>query len=54
MLKLLETRHYDCDQVKCDEKLQVRNRLARERIRQAIFGSSFASDASGHHANGSR
>ncbi len=54
VLKLLATRHYDCDRVKCDEQLQVRNRLARERIRQAIFNASFASDAAEHDANSSR
>jgi hypothetical protein len=54
MLKLLATRHYDCDQVKCDEQLQVRNRLARQRISKAIFGASFASDATGHDGTGAR
>jgi len=45
ILQLLSTRRYDCEEVKCDPGLQVRNRLARERISKAILASSLAVDA---------
>ena len=45
ILKLLSTRRYDCEEVKCDPGLQARNRLARERISKAILASSLAVDA---------
>jgi hypothetical protein len=43
--KFLVLRRYDCGQVKCDEQLQARNRLAREKLTQALFGTSVAVSA---------
>jgi hypothetical protein len=45
VFELLAMPHYNCDRIKCDERLTVRNRLARERLRNAIFGSSLAAGA---------
>jgi hypothetical protein len=43
--KFLVLRRNDCGQVKCDEQLQVRNRLAREKLTRVIFGTSIAVSA---------
>jgi hypothetical protein len=40
VFELLATPHYNCDRIKCDERLTVRNRLARERIRRVVFGDA--------------
>jgi hypothetical protein len=52
VLRLLATPDYDCDRVKCDEQLQARNRLARERVMQAISGRSLAAGATEHPIGG--
>jgi hypothetical protein len=54
VLNLLSTRRYDCEEVKCDPRLQVRNRLARERISKAILAASLAADATEEDVTGSR
>jgi hypothetical protein len=51
ILKLLSTRRYDCEEVKCDPGLQARNRLARERISKAILAASFAADPAEQNAS---
>jgi hypothetical protein len=48
VFELLATPHYNCERIKCDERLTVRNRLAREKLRNAIFGSSPAAGAPEH------
>jgi hypothetical protein len=45
VFELLATPHYNCDRTKCDEQLKGRNRLARERLRSAVFGASLAAGA---------
>ena len=54
VFELLATPHYNCDRSKCDERLTARNRLARERLRSAIFGASLAAGATDHDANASQ
>jgi hypothetical protein len=51
VFELLATPHYNCERIKCDEQLTVRNRLARERLRNAIFGASIAAGATEHDIN---
>ena len=43
--KFLVLPRNDCGQVKCDKQLQVRNRLAREKLTRVIFGTSIAVSA---------
>jgi hypothetical protein len=51
VFELLATPHYNCERIKCDEQLTARNRLARERLRNAIFGASIAAGATEHDIN---